>query len=237
MHRFFAVLLVLLAVGGLAACNKHGKKLTFKKGEVYYKPPVTKAEASKLGEFLVKQRYFDNSTRKSVQLLKSGSTYQVRFVVKKSILDKPKVVRSFKAIGAFVSGEVLNNAPVEVHFCDKNLKTFKNLGTFTSYGDKVVVNKGEIFYRKPVTKGEAEMLAQMLKKWAYFDGTPKSLQMIRKGALTQLRFVIKKGVEKNPKMIAGYKKIGSMIKAALFSDGKVEVHLCDEAFTTIKVLQ
>jgi hypothetical protein len=236
MRRLCAILLVLLTISGLAACNKHGKKLTFKKGEVYYKAPVTKAQASKLGTFLVKQRYFDNTTRKSVQLLKVGSAYQVRFVVKKSVLDKPKVVTSFKAIGAFVSGEVLQNASVEVHFCDKNLKTFKNLGTFTSYGDKVVVNKGEVFYRKPVTQGEAEMLAQMLKKWSYFDGTPKSLQMIRKGALTQLRFVIKKGVDKNPKMISGYKRIGRMIKAALFSDGKVEVHFCDEAFTTIKVL-
>lgn len=237
MRRFSAILLALLAVSGLLACNKHGKKLTFKKGEIYYKPPVTEAEAKKLGNFLVKRGYFDNTRRKSVQLLKVESKYQVRFVVKKSVLDQPRLLNSLSGMGSLASGEVFNNAPVVVHLCDKMLKTFKRLGPFTGYGDRVELDKGEVFYQKPVTKAEALKLAQLLKKEGFFDGKAKSVQLQRKGDVTQLRIVIKPGIEKQPAMITGFQQLGKRLKRDLSITGTVEVHLSDEAFKTIKVVR
>jgi hypothetical protein len=237
MRRLCVILLGLLAVSGLLACDRYGKKLTFKKGEVYYKPPVTKAEAYKLGNLLVKRGYFDNTRPKSVQILKVGSTYQVRFVVKKAILGKPRLINSLEAMGALASGEVFNNAAVEVHLCDEKLKTYKTLGPIVGHGNRVELNKGEVFYQKPVTQAEAEKLAQILKKLGYFKGQPRSVQIRRRGDVTQLRVVIKPGVEKNPEMIASYRLFGTWIKRDLPAKGAVEVHLCDEAFKTLKIVQ
>ncbi len=237
MRQLCSVLLVgLLAISGLVACNKHGKKLTFKKGEVFYKSPVTKAQAHNFGTFMVKMKYFDNSKRKSVQLLKVGGTYQVRFVVNKSVVRKPGILVGFQAIASMTSGEVFEHTPVEVHLCDKKLKSFKTLGPFKSFGHKVEAAKGEVYYLEPVTKPEAEKLAQLLKKIRYFDGKHKSIQMLRKGTLTQLRFVVHADAEKNPKTLPAFKQLGTNIQTALFPKGKVEVHLCDPAFNTVKVV-
>ncbi len=96
--------------------------------------------------------------------------------------------------------------------------------------------KGEVYYLEPVTKPEAEKLAQLLKKIRYFDGKHKSIQMLRKGTLTQLRFVVHADAEKNPKTLPAFKQLGTNIQTALFPKGKVEVHLCDPAFNTVKVV-
>ena len=40
--------------------------------------------------------------------------------------DEAKIL-SFRALGVLVSAEVFNQAPVEVHLCDQNLKTIKVL--------------------------------------------------------------------------------------------------------------
>jgi len=237
MSRLFAILLGLLTVSGLVACNKHGRKLTFKKGEVFYKSPATKAEATELGDFLVKMKYFDDTTRKSVQLLKVGDRYQVRFVVKESVVEKPSVVLGFQSIGNLVSGEVFAGASVEVHLCDKKLETIKTLGPFVGLGHKVELDKGEVYYRSPVKKPEAEKLAKLLKKLGYFNGIPKTVQLLRKGALTQLRFVVNTSKAKEPQIVAAFRDIGAQVKRTLLSEGKIEVHLCDIALNTVNTIR
>lgn len=236
MSRLFAILIALLTVSGLVACNKHGRKLTFKKGEIFYKSPVTKAEATKLGNFLVNMKYFNDRHRTSVQLRKVGDTYEVRFVVKPSVVDDPSAITGFQSIGALVSGEVFGNAPVEVHFCDKNLKTLKTLGPFVGHGKKVELDNSEVYYRSPVKKSEAEKLAQVLKKLGYLGRQPKTVQLLRKGATTQLRFMIDTKQAKKPHIVAAFRKIGGQAMRALLGEGKFEVHLCDIAMNTVNVI-
>ena len=115
-----AGLLILLLVG--LACSKYGKKLEYNGGELYYTKNVTEAEAKKFGDYLVKIKYFDGK-KTSVQLDKSGSTYQTRFVVVKEKQNDEVVTTSFKTLGRLFSEEVFGGAPTEVHICDDELKT------------------------------------------------------------------------------------------------------------------
>ncbi len=50
----------------------HGTKLRFKKGELYYKAPVTEAQAKAVGASLEAQGFFADAAERSVQLLKEG---------------------------------------------------------------------------------------------------------------------------------------------------------------------
>lgn len=116
----------LLAVTGLAGC--YGKKLTFGKGEVFYKDPVTEAEATKLGNFLKDEvKYFDDTNQKSVQVVKEGDTYVVKFVVKEGSEKDNDVVAAFGMVGAGISSEVFGGAKVQVDLADTSLKTLKSL--------------------------------------------------------------------------------------------------------------
>jgi preprotein translocase subunit SecF len=113
---------ILLVVG--LACTGHGTKLEFNGGELYYTKNVTEAEAKKLGTYLVEQEFFDGKP-KSVQLDKSGSTYQFRMVVQPEKQNDAATLEIMKAFGSQLSSGVFNNAPVEIHICDDQLKTLK----------------------------------------------------------------------------------------------------------------
>lgn len=66
----------------LASCSPYGEKIEMNsKSEVYYKEGATKAEAQKLGDFLLRNNYFDDQSEKSVQVLKAKDTAVVKFVV------------------------------------------------------------------------------------------------------------------------------------------------------------
>jgi hypothetical protein len=113
-------LAVLIFVG--AACNQYGTKLEFNGGDLYYTKNVTEAEAKKLGDYLVKEQFFDGR-EKSVQLDKSGSTYQLRLVVQKEKQNDSQTKEVLKDFGAQIANDVFGNAALEVHICDDQFKT------------------------------------------------------------------------------------------------------------------
>jgi hypothetical protein len=76
---------MLLLVG--LGCNQYGTKLEFNGGELYYTNNVTEAETKKLGEYLVKEGFFDG-VRKTVQLDESGATYQFIFLISAAHVER-----------------------------------------------------------------------------------------------------------------------------------------------------
>lgn len=116
------VLAILLAFG--LACNQYGEKLEYNGGEIYYTKNVTEAEAKKLGEYLVKQEFFDGK-EKTVQLDKQGGTYQFRMVVVEDKRNDESTLEIFKTFASQISAAVFDKAPVEIHVCNEKLETLK----------------------------------------------------------------------------------------------------------------
>jgi hypothetical protein len=104
------------------AQSQYGVKLIFNAGELYYNEPVTRSEAEKLGQYLVQAKFFDG-TRKSVQINKSGQTYQFRYVVIGGYDQKEEYIDLVKQFSAQLSEGVFQNAAVDIHLCDSYLKT------------------------------------------------------------------------------------------------------------------
>lgn len=119
-----AIVLIGIALLKISSCNNYGKKLTFNGGELYYTSQVTEAETKKLGEYLVKEKFFDG-TRKTVQLNKNGETYEFRMVMIKDGEKAPNTVETFTAASKELSENVFNGAKVVVHLCDDHLKTLR----------------------------------------------------------------------------------------------------------------
>lgn len=71
----YLMLIILIPIIGilLQSCDNYGEKLEFGKGELYYKAPVSKELANKLGNFLVESGFFGNENPVSVQLLKENN--------------------------------------------------------------------------------------------------------------------------------------------------------------------
>jgi hypothetical protein len=118
------ILTVLLAVG--LACSSYGTKLDYNNGELYYTDNVTEADAKKLGDYLVKSGFFSGK-KITVQLDKSGATYQFRMVVLPEKQNDEATLELMKSFAGEISEEVFNDAPTELHICDDQLKTLKVL--------------------------------------------------------------------------------------------------------------
>lgn len=104
--------------------GEFGTKLMFNGGELYYTKNVTEAETRKLGSYLVAEHFFDGRG-KSVQLDKSGSTYQFRMVSIPEMQNNEQFLNTMKTATAEISRDVFNNAPTEVHVCDNQFKTLR----------------------------------------------------------------------------------------------------------------
>jgi hypothetical protein len=104
--------------------SEYGKRLQFNGGELYYTTAVTAAEAHRLGEYLIKEGFFDGKD-KTVQLTRWGNTYQVRWVVKVGADKKPDYIKTCQDFSRNLSANVFHGASTEVHLCDEHLKTLR----------------------------------------------------------------------------------------------------------------
>jgi hypothetical protein len=129
MARWTYRLMVLcagVALAGAAGCNNYGKELKFKNVQLFYQGAATEAEAKKLGEFLNEIDY-NRGGDCSVQLDKTGDTYQIRLVIKDGTQITDDMRTAYKVIATAASGKVFNNAPVEIHVCDTQFKILETI--------------------------------------------------------------------------------------------------------------
>jgi hypothetical protein len=123
----FVTLGVVLVVIGLWLGNPHGKEIKLNGGsQLFYTSNVTEAEAQKLAGWLNKE--LDKAPNAGTfQLNKRGDVYEVRMVVKDGVVDNDVTCLRLQLDAVRISGEVFDNAPVEMHLCDGHLKTIRVL--------------------------------------------------------------------------------------------------------------
>lgn len=113
-------LILLLFVSGCGP--KYGTELKFKQGQLFYTGAVSKEEAEKLGNYLVKVGFFGDRPI-TAQLNKVGATYEFRLVVEPGVPHEPRSVQRFRGMARTLSTEVFDDQRVVVHLCDKSLTT------------------------------------------------------------------------------------------------------------------
>ena len=119
-------MLFSVMLSGCAGEN-YGTKINFgENNELYYTESVTSEQAQALGDYLVKGEFFANDGNdRTVQLNKSGSTYEFRMVVKTGLDQDQATIDLMKTIAADLSANVFKGESVDVHLCDDTLKTLK----------------------------------------------------------------------------------------------------------------
>lgn len=123
--KLIVITLFLFVIACTMGCiQNYGKKLLFNGGELYYTPNVTLSEASKLGQYLVTEEFFDGNP-KTVQLNKTGNTYEFRMVVKKGLENDQDVLLGVKILSAALSENVFQGNQVDIHLCDEYLDTIR----------------------------------------------------------------------------------------------------------------
>ena len=120
----YFVLFISLSI--LIGCSGYGKKLDFNGTEVYYTSKVDKADAEKLGDYLVKSKFADGG-EKSIQLTKDDEKdiFVFRMVTTKEAAESKMYETVFKLFTKTISDSVFNKQPVDFHVCDNTFNTLK----------------------------------------------------------------------------------------------------------------
>jgi hypothetical protein len=106
-----------------------GELLMFNGGELYYTTTVSLSEAERLGRFLVSEEFFDGN-RKTVQLNKTGSTYEFRMVIKKGLEQDQDIIVLVRRLATEISLGVFGGETVDIHLCDETLNTIRVVVVF-----------------------------------------------------------------------------------------------------------
>ncbi len=93
--------------------------------EIFYDgQSVTAEDAENLGSYLQQIGFIDESA-KSIELAKSGSTWQFRMVVQQRYVDDPDYEEVFQTFANDLSADLFNGEPLEFHLCDELFVTLK----------------------------------------------------------------------------------------------------------------
>ena len=127
--KIFAAMFIASVI--LTSCNDYGTEKNFDGVQLWYTSSITEKEADAMGSYLIESEFADGS-EKIVQLNKSGNTYEFKMVVKTGIEQDQEYTELGKLFATEISNFVFNGEPVDVHFCDENLKTLRVLPMSTN---------------------------------------------------------------------------------------------------------
>lgn len=116
------------------------------------------------------------------------------------------------------------------------LLCFGFTGCGPNFGEKVVVDGTEIYYKDGAKKEDVDKLAEMLKNEGFVDGKKKSVQLLKRGNVWEFRMAVGKNSQKDKEVQESVKRLLLQISAAL--DGaEVEIHLCTPKLESVSVVK
>ncbi|MCB9034438.1 MAG: hypothetical protein H6553_11415 [Chitinophagales bacterium] len=117
------------------------------------------------------------------------------------------------------------------------LLAFLMIVSCSNYGEKIVVDKTEIYYKDGVTKEQAETLGKYLQKAEFTDDNEKSVQLTKNADNNHLifRMVVDEAYANDKQYDAMYKSFARNLSAAL--NQPVDFEICDNSFTTLKTFK
>lgn len=111
-----------LAWRAIPSC--HGDLLHVNGGELHFTSCLTRGDAERLGEYLVRVGHF-NGERRRVQLTRDGKACVVRYVVKTGSESNASTVEAFQFAAVEMPRELFGGQTVEVHLCDQGLQALR----------------------------------------------------------------------------------------------------------------
>lgn len=229
-------MLTALGCGSLLGTG-YGPKVESGSVEVFYVDGATQAEATSLAAYLNKDLQAGVSKR-SVQLKKSGDTYQLRVVIQTALQNDDKTKTAMQILGSGVSQEVLKGAPVEVHICDEKLKTISVLDKREDLQLVLVQGKAEVFYPNDNLKTDAKNLADHLDKLLKDSATPKaSFKLAKRDKTFEVHMVTNASQWEDKQFQKDIAEDAKDLSKKVFGGAPTEMHLCDDVFNVKKVVK
>jgi hypothetical protein len=109
-------------------------------------------------------------------------------------------------------------------------------GSGSGLGTRLDLNDSDLYYTSSVTTAEAKRLRKYLIDSHAFDGSQGTFQLNKAGSRYQFKLIVQKGAENDQQTIFASNALGMRLSGAVFGGKVVEIHLCDQNFHTLRVV-
>jgi uncharacterized protein YcfL len=110
----------------LVGCSSHGNVKEFGTLELYYPDNITIEEVDKLGNYLTMVN-FTKEDKKSLQLLKTDTSYTVKMIVTATVLSNDSILLRLLEFKKELMYSLYPKTQFELHLCDDYFETKKVL--------------------------------------------------------------------------------------------------------------
>jgi hypothetical protein len=119
--------LLLFTCSVLSSCKNYGTEKTINGVQYFYTSNVTESELDKLADVLKDfgLEVTDEDEGKTIQLNRTGNTYEIRAVIKKGLEMDNEYCDAIKTFAKYISSTIFDGANVEFHLCDEHLETIR----------------------------------------------------------------------------------------------------------------
>ncbi|MCE9563351.1 MAG: hypothetical protein K8U57_15020 [Planctomycetes bacterium] len=100
-----------------------GTRLAFGHHELYFTPGIKPADAQKVGEILVREKWFGEHPA-TVQIRYLNRRYELRCVIRAGV-ESNATTRPYRHLGETIASDVFRSSPVDIHQCDEQLNTLR----------------------------------------------------------------------------------------------------------------
>ncbi|MEZ4778871.1 MAG: hypothetical protein R2786_05750 [Flavobacteriaceae bacterium] len=104
-----------------------------------------------------------------------------------------------------------------------------------SYGDKVVYDGTEIYYKEGVSEETAKEIGEYLQEMGFTDGSEKSVQLT-KDSVYNFRMVVQKQFETDTTKDYSFMALGFLLSSEVFNGESLNFQLCDNTFKTVRTI-
>jgi hypothetical protein len=204
--------------------------MMFGKGELYYTEPVTRDEAHRVGEVLMRQEIFSTDRNSTAHLQYEQGRYRLQFVIIPEYADDPYTAIQFGMLGRQIADDVLGGKRVEVEFTDNRLKLIKIIPSSAL----IMFGKGELYFSEPVKAAEADAVGKRLMQSGYFnDDRPVAVYFTHADDAFQLKFVIDPSRATDSEIRSAFADLTRHVVGEALGERPVVLHLCDGNFATL----
>jgi hypothetical protein len=109
-------------------------------------------------------------------------------------------------------------------------------GSGGGLGTRLDVNGSDLYYTSAVTTAEAKRLRKYLIESHAFDGSQGTFKLDKAGKRYQFKLIVQKGGENDQQTIFASNALAMRLSGAVFGGKVVEIHLCDQNFHTLRVV-
>ena len=101
-----------------------------------------------------------------------------------------------------------------------------SIGCGPDFGEKLVIQETEVYYKGGVTQADAQRLGDKLVEMKFVDGKRKSVQLLKRDEVWEFRMAVGKGAVNSDALEKSMKSYCIELSAA-FDGDPVEVHICN----------